>query len=118
MKHLSVPTWPIDMCLWVATLLRVQVGRLIVRKGGAFVAGTPKAPHAGLFSLSLQANATLGEPLASNPTLGDRLLSIRGGRLELFASARMLPWGTLQRPTLAGDSTLHLRVAPGWKVRV
>jgi hypothetical protein len=94
----------------------VQVGRLIVRKGGAFLVGSAQAPHAGVFNLILEANATLGEPLASNPTLGDRLLSVRGGRLELFASARMLPWGTLQRRTLTGESTIHLRVAPGWKV--
>jgi hypothetical protein len=29
----------------------------------------------------------------------------------------MLPWGTLQRRTLTGESTIHLRVAPGWQVR-
>lgn len=46
--------------------------------------------------------------------MGDRLLGVMGGTLELHGEQR-LAWTTLSRTAKAGDTALTLRAAPDWR---
>ncbi|KAK3286886.1 hypothetical protein CYMTET_5602 [Cymbomonas tetramitiformis] len=99
-----------------ASSIDIRAARVEVRRGGAFLAGSAAQPLRSGFSLTLLENSTIGPGNAASLGLGDRLLAVRGGRLEIHTlpppglegAGAQRHWTRLLVAAAAGSNTLRL----------
>ncbi|GGJ63660.1 G8 domain-containing protein [Deinococcus aquiradiocola] len=77
---------------------------------GTLTIGTEAAPYTHRATITLT-DATPGEDVMG---MGDRVLGVMGGHLELHGQKR-LPWTRLAQTARAGSSTLTLDTPPDWQ---
>jgi G8 domain len=77
---------------------------------GTLAIGSEARPYAHRAVITLT-NQTPGEDVMG---MGDRVIAVMGGQLELHGQKR-LAWTSLSQTAQAGDSAITLKVAPDWQ---